>query len=339
MVPAATLGDASSIDDTAMRIGHYDQEAGDDDVATPDDAIDEGEAAVDDGAGATDTDAAEDSQATVVQFPTPADQAVGADEIDDDDVTATDVDDLFARLRASEPPADDTADEADEADEAVEESRFRRRDAALVPLIVASARKLKRVLADEQNEVLDALRRKEPVRNLDVLVPWQSEQADRYADAIGAELLAAAMAGADSVGSAAQVDAGPSGPIAPVREQLAADVIAPLRERLERSVAEGEGDNDAVAKRARGVYREWKTQRIDEQLDDLFRLAYCQGAMSALGAGARVTWEVDPDGPPSPDCEDNALGGPVTIGDAFPSGHVTPPMHPGCRCLLVPVEG
>ena len=62
-----------------------------------------------------------------------------------------------------------------------------------------------------------------------------------------------------------------------MREQLAAELVAPLRERLERGVADGDGDNDAIAKRARGVYREWKTQRIDEQLDDLFRLAYCQG--------------------------------------------------------------
>ena len=42
-----------------------------------------------------------------------------------------------------------------------------------------------------------------------------------------------------------------------------------------------------------------------------------------------MAWEVDPDGPPSPDCEDNALAGAVTIGDAFPSGHTSPPMHPG----------
>ena len=52
----------------------------------------------------------------------------------------------------------------------VEETPFRGRDAALVPLIVAAARKVKRVLADEQNDVLDALRRREPVRDVDDLV-------------------------------------------------------------------------------------------------------------------------------------------------------------------------
>ena len=70
-----------------------------------------------------------------------------------------------------------------------------------------------------------------------------------------------------------------------MRAQLAAELVTPLRERLERSVTDGDGDNDAVAKRARGVYREWKTQRIDEHLDDLFRLAYCQGVAAAFTPG------------------------------------------------------
>ena len=100
-------------------------------------------------------------------------------------------------------------------------------------------------------------------------------------------------------------------------------------------VADGDGVNDAITKRVRSVYREWKTQRIDEQLDDTLRLAYCQGALAAFGTGTPVTWTVDPDGPPSPDCEDNGLAGAVPSGEAFPSGHVSPPMHPGCRCLLL----
>ena len=203
---------------------------------------------------------------------------------------------------------------------------------------MAAGRKLKRVLADEQNDVLGALRRSEPVPDLDGLLPWAAEQAAQYTDAITVELIAAVEAGAASVGSTGDVDLGPEGPLAPVREQIAEELVAPLRERLARSVADGDDQNDVVAKQARGIYREWKTQRIDEHLDDLFRLAYCQGAFAGLGPGATAVWVVDPAGPPSPDCEDNGLAGPVTRGDAFPSGHLTPPMHPGCRCLLVPTD-
>jgi DivIVA domain-containing protein len=253
---------------------------------------------------------------------------------DDDDVTATDVEALFAKLRAV--PTEPEPEVTDDVD--VEDTPFAARDAALTPLIVAAGRKLKRVLADEQNEVLDALRRNEPVGDIDALVSAAGEQAARYADAITVELIAAVEAGVASVGVEREVDVGPDGPLAAVRDQLADDVVTPLRERLDRSVADGEQVNEAIAKQARGVYREWKTQRIDEHLDDLFRLAYCQGAFHALGSGSAVAWVVDPAGPPSPDCEDNALAGAVTSGHAFPSGHLTPPMHPGCRCLLVPVD-
>ena len=92
------------------------------------------------------------------------------------------------------------------------------------------------------------------------------------------ELIAAVEAGAASVGGVGDIDVGPDGPLRAVREQLATELVAPLRDRLARAVADGDGVNEAITKRVRGVYREWKTQRIDEQLDDMFRLAYCQGA-------------------------------------------------------------
>jgi DivIVA domain-containing protein len=295
--------------------------------------------------------------ANVLQFPTPPATDEG---IEDDDVTATDVDDLFARLRAGQdapssdaPSSDVTSSDVDvdaaasevaagtgDADDAGvgatgdEDTPFAAREAAIVPLIVAGARKLKRALADEQNEVLDALRRKEPVRTLDVLVPWESAQSERYADAVTPELVAAAEAGASSMGGSGPLDVGPAGVLAPAREVLASDLVVPLRERLLRAVDDADGDNDVIAKKVRGIYREWKTQRIDEHLDDLFRAAYARAAFQAIEPGRRVRWIVDPDGPPSPDCEDNSLEGPVIVGDSFPTGHACPPSHPGCRCLL-----
>lgn len=296
---------------------------------------------VEDTADATADD--EEHHGTVLSFPTPSSPATVRDEeIDDDDVTATDVDALFARLRANPPTEldpelehDDVDADVELPDDDVEETPFRARDAALVPLIVAAARKLKRVLADEQNDVLDALRRKEPVRDIDALVPAAPDQSARYSDAITVELIASVEAGAASVGVGGDVDLGPDGPLRAVREHVASELVGPLRERLERAIADGDGVNDAVTKRVRSVYREWKTQRIDEHLDDTFRLAFCQGALIAVGTGSDVVWAVDPDGPPSPDCEDNGLAGAVPAGDTFPSGHVSPPMHPGCRCLLL----
>ena len=111
----------------------------------------------------------------------------------------------------------------------------------------------------------------------------------------------------------------------------------PLRERLGRIIAEADGDRDTIAKKVRGLYREWKSQRIDEELDDIVRGAYVQASVASLPAGTMVCWLVDPDGPASPDCEDNSLADPVSVGDGFPTGHTNPPAHPGCRCLVAVV--
>ena len=115
-------------------------------------------------------------------------------------------------------------------------------------------------------------------------------------------------------------------------------VIVPLRERLERCVADGGGDNAGITKRVRAVYREWKTQHIDEQLDDVIRAAHGRGAFAALEAGSAVDWVSDPLHAVCSDCNDNTLGGTLAAGEAFPTGHRFPPAHLGCRCLLLPAD-
>jgi hypothetical protein len=220
-----------------------------------------------------------------------------------------------------------------------DDSPFGRRDAELTPLIVAAARKLKRVLADEQNDVLHALRGQKQV-TFAALLPGETEHLHRYADSIDAELRAAAVAGAASVDSR-----GASTHLKAVNKasatQLAIDtlssaVVVPLRERLERAVIDTDGDPEDLVVAARAIYREWKTQRIDEHLDDVALAAFGRGQLVALKPGTPVCWGVDPNGPACPDAEDNALGGVVAAGDAFPTDHTCAPAHPGCRCMLLP---
>jgi hypothetical protein len=115
-------------------------------------------------------------------------------------------------------------------------------------------------------------------------------------------------------------------------------LVIPLRGRLERAIADGDGDNDDITKRVRAVYREWKTQHIDDQLDDVFRSAYSGGLHAAGATGTRLVWTNDPRVAPCPDCEDNALAGPVVVGDDYPTGHPSAPAHPGCTCLTLPVD-
>jgi len=228
--------------------------------------------------------------------------------------------------------------EAPVVEEALDDSVFGQREASLTPIIVACARKLKRVLADEQNEILHTLRRQEPVRNLDTMLPWQTEQTERYASSISAELDKAALLGAASIDSGTakehKADINRAGATKPAVEALATNIVVPLRERLERAVADTGGDNEELATIVRGIYREWKTQRIDEHLDDVLRTAFGRGALAAVLPGTKVCWMVDPSGPACPDAEDNALAGEVAAGQPFPTGHVCAPAHEGCRCML-----
>ena len=298
------------------------------------------------------------------------------DEADAAEVGAASVDDLFARLRAARAESiveraqqsDDTAEadtdtdevatddpttmltivedlavfqaspEAPVVEESLDDTVFGQRDASLTPIIVASARKLKRVLADEQNEILHTLRRNEPVRTIDTMLPWETEQASRYASAITSELEKAALIGAASIDQGTmkehKADIARAGATKAAIEALTATIVAPLRERLERAVSDAGGDNEELANMVRGLYREWKTQRIDEHLDDVARAAFGRGALAAVVPGTKVCWMVDPHGPACPDAEDNALAGEVAAGQPFPTGHTCAPAHEGCRCML-----
>jgi DivIVA domain-containing protein len=255
------------------------------------------------------------------------------------DASDTDSADLTVSLTIVEDPAVFQASpQAPVVEEAPDDTLFGQRDASLTPIIVACARKLKRVLADEQNEILHTLRRNEPVRTIDTMLPWQTEQAARYADAISAELDKAALIGAASIDQGTtkehKADINRAGATKAAIEALTVTIVAPLRERLERAVAQAAGDNDELANMVRGLYREWKTQRIDEHLDDVARAAFGRGALAAVVPGTRVCWMVDPNGPACPDAEDNALAGEVAAGQPFPTGHTNAPAHEGCRCML-----
>ena len=261
-----------------------------------------------------------------------------ADEAATADVDATDTDATVSLTIMEDLAVFQASPEAPAVEEALDGTLFGQRDASLTPIIVACARKLKRVLADEQNEILHALRRNEPVRTIDTMLPWQTEQAARYGAAITAELEKAALMGAASIDNGTtkehRADISRAGATKAAVEALTVTIVVPLRERLERAVADAAGDNVELANVVRGLYREWKTQRIDEHLDDVARAAFGRGALAALVPGTKVCWMVDPNGPACPDAEDNALAGEVPAGQPFPTGHTVAPAHEGCRCML-----
>ena len=214
---------------------------------------------------------------------------------------------------------------------------FELRDEELAPVIAAMSRKLKRVLADEQNEVLDILRGKLPVKTLDAIVGPKTDHSARMLEALEASLKAAALAGAKSLSNASDKDLQKmvASQMAAINEFVIATVVAPLRERLSRSISQAAGDNAELTSLVRLVYREWKNQHVDTQIDNIAQTSFGRGAFAALTPGAKVCWKVDPNGPACADAEDNSLAGFVNAGEAFPTGHTHAPAHAGCRCALV----
>lgn len=254
----------------------------------------------------------------------------------------TDTTEHAARPVETDTDTEAAADEADAEPADVVETAFTRRDEALVPLIVSAARKIKRVLADEQNLVLDTLRQKEPVTALDDLVPGVDEHTETYRSAIDGELIGAATAGAVELGAkdnrTLRNRLGRAGALDDANALMRTALIGQLRDRLERSIVDGAGDNEAITKRIRAVYREWKTQHIDSQLDDVFRFAHGGGVAVTAEPGTPMVWTIDPSEPACPDCEDNSLSGAVPAGEPFPTGDTAAPAHPGCRCLVLPAD-
>jgi DivIVA domain-containing protein len=222
-------------------------------------------------------------------------------------------------------------------EEAATATPFELRDEELAPVIAAMSRKLKRVLADEQNEVLDILRGKLPVKTLDAIVGPKTDHSARMLEALEASLKAAALTGAKSLSNASDKDLQKmvASQMAAINEFVIATVVAPLRERLSRSISQAAGDNAELTSLVRLVYREWKNQHVDTQIDNIAQTSFGRGAFAALTPGAKVCWKVDPNGPACADAEDNSLAGFVNAGEAFPTGHTHAPAHAGCRCALV----
>ena len=217
---------------------------------------------------------------------------------------------------------------------------FELRDEALAPVIAAMSRKLKRVLADEQNEVLDILRGKLSVKTLDAIVGPKADHSARMIEALEASLKAAALAGAKSLSGSSdkELQKMVATQMAAINEFVIATVVVPLRERLSRSISQASGDNAELTSLVRLVYREWKNQHVDTQVENIAQTSFGRGAFAALTPGTKVCWKVDPNGPACADAEDNSLAGFVGAGEAFPTGHTHAPAHAGCRCAVVPQQ-
>jgi DivIVA domain-containing protein len=308
------------------------------DVGALFDRLRSGAAAVEPGASdaADAADAADEAGAgdgaVAVEPETAAVSTAGGSPAADDDATAAFAADVV-------PPIEElgsVADELSDADAAADAAARATRDDALAPITDDLGRKAKRALQDEQNDVLDGLRRQRGRIDAGKVLPPAQDQLNRWA-----HVLQPAVDGAYAAGGAA-VAPGSGSPDATVPDELltelTASVVSPLRDRLETSLGSIDARNPAdaeiaIAQSLGARYREWRSQGLDEALGDALAVAYARGQYDAAPRGARLRWVPARVGK-CPDCDDNALE-PTTRGAAFPTGQQYPPAHPGCRCFLV----
>jgi hypothetical protein len=211
-----------------------------------------------------------------------------------------------------------------------------RRDELLTPIARELVRHCKRVLQNEQNEILDMLRRQRGRLTTDKLLPPLSQQVTAWSEVLSPAIVEAY--------AAARTAAAPDGePVNGAPQRMVTGMVevlvTPLRDRLIAAVDDTLGDDanpDVIAHRIGARYREWKGEELDNRIRDLLAAVYARGVYDAAPEGARLRWVPAEQGQ-CPDADDNALE-PTRRGERFPTGQQFPPAHPGCRCLLAVVH-
>jgi hypothetical protein len=278
----------------------------------------------------------------------------GDDRENDDRTTGAlaDVDSLFARLRSNQdtpagavPAQPETADghpemepapgldeQAQDGERIVTASEWRElRARAVDPLLGPLLKKAKRVAQDDQNALLDAVRRHKGRPTAAQVLPDTETQLTSWGSVLREAVDEAYAAGSEAAGTDGRdADDGL------LRE--AADVlVSPLRQRITLAIDSGEsGDAGGLVERIGARYREWKNQSLDAALAEVLAFAWSRGVYDAVPDGAVLWWVPFEEGRCS-DCDDNGLE-PTVKGNHFPTGQALPPAHPGCRCLLAPAE-
>lgn len=210
------------------------------------------------------------------------------------------------------------------------------RDSVLAPSISKLARRIKRQLQDEQNEILDSLRKGGRDGALS-LVSRLAEAKQEHADALLPMFEVAVGAGFNSTGKDE-----PDAELLIQLSQLSAlelqelvDQLSLMKVRAAVTQAGVDSETDQIAA-ITIIYRELRSGRVDTLVEDSLVAAF---SLAALKGAERhqVRWISYDMGTPCPDCEDNALAGAVMAGEPFPTSHLSPLVHSGCRCLLAVV--
>jgi DivIVA domain-containing protein len=219
------------------------------------------------------------------------------------------------------------------------------RDDLLDPIIARMARRLKRAMQDDQNQLLHRLRNDSGEYRQELLSSEDDQRrglveasVDFLGDAFDAgETFAHQQLGHGdgAVSDPTEINRSAVGTGA---QELADTVVTLLRRRLLEEDVEGPGPSEEEATElVSAAYREWRGERIERLVGDHVIGAFSSGVRAASGS-APLRWIPSGSDDACADCEDNGLAEAVADGERFPTGHLHPPAHVGCRCLVVPTK-
>jgi DivIVA domain-containing protein len=206
-----------------------------------------------------------------------------------------------------------------------------RRNELISPITVQLSRHIKRALGDDQNRLLDVLRVAPTTEGEALLGPEDAHLASFTAAAAG-HLAEAFTAGTKFAGGKAA-----KGPTEAAAEKSATGLARSVVTMVRRRIEEGTDAGEDVSARVGAAYREWRGERIERLVGDCALQSFSAGVSAAVTKKGTVRWVMTSSEGCS-DCNDNALAGPVTVAEGFPTGHAGPPAHAGCRCLVAPTS-
>ena len=224
----------------------------------------------------------------------------------------------------------------------IDDSVFRLRDEALGKVLESMVRAVKRLLADEENAVLTHVGTKRSSLTLDAMLPSLDERTRSYVVALREQITSVAVEAARSLSDSRRSDLRASIANGAVFDGVAAiianEFVAPLHDRVREAIDRAGASRDELSRALRTIFLDARTKFVEPAMVDVAHFAYARGLFLACSPATRVCWAVDPNGPACADAEDNALAGVVGHGDSFPTGHMHPLAHAGCRCLVVPTD-
>ena len=207
--------------------------------------------------------------------------------------------------------------------------QFVARDILLEEQSTELRRQLKRALADDQSDLLDALRRGGPDASIEDL-PVPERQVARFADALEGPLRASSSAGAEAVHGSAW-----PGVVDGLVAKVSRDLVDDVRGVVAGIVGDGGGAKDSSLEAIRAHYRAVRTEQLSDLADNALRQAFALGAYHGTPDAQSVVWLGDPRHAENGPCAQNA-GASVEKPAEFPSGDAHPPAQAQCRCLVLP---